>query len=90
MRAAFVLLVFLLVATQGCGPKYVLYNPIVDEAKMHADQRECEEEAYLHGDRSSMVILRRGPGEGISQKDYYESCMRKKGYTWVEEDKVPN
>jgi hypothetical protein len=84
MKGAIGLFIFLLVATQGCGPARVLYKPDVDQAQIEADQQKCQEQAefYLGG----------GPRFGArrSQLDqYYEDCMEGKGYKWVVEKDVP-
>jgi len=89
MKVTIGLLVVFLIATQGCGPQQALYNPNVDQAQMRADQRKCEEDAKTYGDSPMLFLRRPGSGEGINEREYYESCMERKGYRWVDEKDVP-
>ena len=84
MKVAIGLFVVLLVAAQGCGPTPVLYKPNVDPAQIDRDRQQCADQARFYTGGGPMFGSRRSTAD-----QYFDDCMKAKGYRWVNEGEVP-
>jgi len=83
MKIAIGLFVVFLVAAQGCGPTKVLYKPNVDQAQVDTDREQCAEQARFYTGGGPLFGSRRSTAD-----QYFDDCMRAKGYKWVNEKDV--
>jgi len=84
MKVAIGLFVVFLTAAQGCGPTQVLYKPNVDPAQIDTDRQQCAEQARFYTGGGPLFGSRRSTAD-----DYFEDCMKARGYKWVNENEVP-
>ncbi len=84
MKVGIGLFVVFLAAAQGCGPTPVLYKPDVDPAQIDADRQQCAEQARFYTGGGPLFGSRRSTAD-----DYFDDCMKAKGYKWVVEKDVP-